>query len=750
MPNSFSESTRAHLKIDKVLELLKPDGVICKSFKGFEVRDSQKKMLEEIIEAYNDESIALIEAGTGTGKSLAYLVPAILWSLVHQEKTVISTKTINLQEQILQKDIPQLAKALNISIKAVLVKGMQNYVCMRRLEETRQEALTLSLDEAIEVQKIEAWCYTTSDGSKSSLPFIPTFAMWEKVCAEYDTCTRTECPYFQDCHFFKARKEAQDAQLIIVNHHILFSDLNLRSDETIPSIYRILPDYKRLIIDEAHHIEDIATEFFGSRINYLTILKLLGRLSAEKDGKDQGKIPLLRQKIIEFFKNQKTPEDVSRILTRLNLDFAVIRKDVQQYIVELFQGFNEFLDQSHNIYENEASTIKENKLRVLSEHIQQSSWQTLIIPKVKRLEEALKQYLQMIDAAENDLKSLKLEKLDEMTKGIRFEIKALKNRLDAILCAICDFSLQAPPANKVRWIESQLLKYGLNTSLIDVELDVSSSLAKYLFLQFPTIVLCSATLTTNQKFNYVKKRLGLNPEWIGKETIVKENVHPSPFNYENQAIVLCLNDIPYPNDSNYIITIIQSLQEIFKASQGNAFVLFTSYSMLKTCYEELKKICDSHKMPLLKQGDEDRQTLLNKFKTINRSILFATDSFWEGVDVVGDALRCVVIVKLPFKVPSEPIIQARSEAILAAGGDPFFEYSLPHAIVKFKQGFGRLIRHHKDRGCIICLDKRLFSKNYGKQFLNSLPDCQKRFVSKENMIKMMNEFYRKTYHLTKE
>jgi ATP-dependent DNA helicase DinG len=286
-----------------------------------------------------------------------------------------------------------------------------------------------------------------------------------------------------------------------------------------------------------------------------------------------------------------------------------------------------------------------------------------------------------------------------------------------------------------------------NVNLVDAELDIAEALVEFLFKPFSSTILCSATLTTNKKFNFVRHRLGLTPQLLGQR-VVTENVYESPFDYSKQAILVVPTDMPSPLEVGFLPAAMETIWDIVKASRGAAFVLFTSYSMLKQCYEKMATQFKEQRFTLLKQGDDNRQSLLQKFKTTPRAVLFGTDSFWEGVDVSGEALRCVIIVKLPFKVPTEPITQARTEAISAKGQDPFFEYSLPNAIVKFKQGFGRLIRHRKDRGCIVCLDSRLITKRYGQQFLNSLPTCQQLRIKRANIVEEMTSFFKKTHYLT--
>lgn len=734
------------LNIEKVLDILKKDGHLERSLKGFEPRKEQQQMMGNILHAYNENQIALIEAGTGTGKSFAYLIPAILWAAQNKERTVISTHTISLQEQLLLKDIPIIIKALNLDLKAVLVKGMGNYLCLRKLQEAHDERLFFSENEKEELQKIEIWNETTKEGSRSGLPFAPSQTTWERVCAENDTCTKTKCPQFQECHFFKARRKANDAQILIVNHHLLFSDLSRRAEQENYTDPAVLPVYTRVIMDEAHHIEDIATEYFAKNINRLNLLRIIGRLTAEKQADAHGKLPLLKQKIAQYYSSKTPSSEVLSIITRLNIDLTGHKNDLLTHIVKTFDTFSHFATSALPTLNKQE---KENRLRLLPNHKTHAFWENAIVPDAREFISATAKYVGAIDSIDQDIKALKDEKLDEITRGIRHEILALANRLKETATALSDFVLSELTPNKVRWIEFQSSHFNENIHLNDADLDISKACVNFLFSKFSTIILCSATLTSNQKFQFIKERLGLTEKLLPNQPIT-ENGYNSPFDFEKQAMLVVPTDLPNPTDPQFIKIASERICQIVKASNGNAFILFTSYAMLTACYQLIEKRLTENRFTLFKQGDESRQKLIEKFKKKERSILFGTDSFWEGVDVAGDALRCVVIVKLPFKVPSDPIIQARSEAIVANGGDPFTSYSLPAAIVKFKQGFGRLIRNKTDRGCIVCLDSRILNKGYGKQFLNSLPNCQKLFCTSEQMEKQMTDFYKNSYHLVKK
>jgi ATP-dependent DNA helicase DinG len=702
-------------------------------------------MLLNVLQAYNQNEIALIEAGTGTGKSIAYLLPAILRALKFQERTVISTNTINLQEQLVNKDIPLLLKALDVDLKAVLVKGMSNYLCLRKLDLIKYELSLLPEKETAELQNIEAWGKTTSEGSRSSLPIVPSGATWELVCAEHDTCSYNECAHFRDCFYMKARKQAQDAQLLVVNHHLLCSDLIKRGVEGDKEESGILPAYSRLIIDEAHNLEDTATDFFANHVSQMEIFKILHKLSSDKQGNVAGKLPLLRQSIQKFYK-KALPTEVSFILNRLTTELPNLRWDVQQHTQHLFEAFAKFTTilRSLSSTNQEESSANGVKLRLLDAHLNHPEWLTEILPKIKQLIETIDHFVHALTALNKEIKDLKNESLNEMSKGLLLDINSFANRLATVNTVLRNYIEPKIPVEKVRWIDVQAQQRGENVSLIDADLCVAEALANQLFNTLQTVVLCSATLTTNTGFSFIRQRLGVVDNLLEK-TAVTENIYDSPFDYQKQALLAIPIDMPPPSHPDFLQAAAENIWQSVQASHGNAFILFTSYSMLKSCYELLAERLKDHKYHPLKQGDTNRLALLNQFKAVNRSVLFGTDSFWEGVDVAGDALRCVIIAKLPFKVPSEPLIQARSEAIAAEGKDPFFEYSLPQAIVKFKQGFGRLIRNKYDHGCVVCLDNRILTKKYGRLFLESLPNCQCVFQDSVRVHQHMVEFYKKSF-----
>ncbi len=744
-----SEKSQSEQTQDPILRLLHPDGPFGAYLKGFEARQQQQQMMADILSAYRNNQIALIEAGTGTGKSLAYLIPAIIWSQERNEKTLISTATIALQEQLLHKDIPLIKKALGIDFKVVIVKGMGNYLCLNKFEEVKSELLLLPEIERQEIQTIDAWSQTTQDGTRATLPMAPSAELWERINAEGDACSRERCPFFKQCHFFKARREAADAHLLISNHHMLLADLRYRLEMGNFNNPALLPAYQRLILDEAHHLENVATEYFADQLGLLELLRLMGRLQADgQQNKGKGKLPQLKERL-EQFQRQRHCSEVASLLTRLQVDFANMRLQLQKLLVDTFFAIDEltkcFRDEQKS---SEEESGKSHKLRLRAHHYQHPLWLQEIQPRAQQLITEIKRYCESVLSLENSLKQLDYEKLNEQTELLRLEIINLTQRFANAAKLIENLALGKEEINRVRWVEIKQTRQGQQVSIVDANIDLAEALADGLFKRFASIILCSATLASGRQFNFIRNRLGLTPNLLSSKK-VRESLYDSPFDYQNQSLFIVPTDMPEPHAPDFVNQAAERIEEILKITHGHAFILFTSFQMLKECHSILSERLQKQRLVLLKQGDENKMKLLNRFKSTPRSVLFGTDSFWEGVDVIGEALRCVIIVKLPFQVPTEPIIEAHVEAITARGGNAFMEYSLPQAIVKFKQGFGRLIRHRKDRGCVICLDPRIANKRYGSLFLNSLPPSKRFFGTSSEAMAQMAKFYKETFFLTK-
>lgn len=738
--------TTAILQSENLKELFQAGGILSRHLPGFELRRQQLEMLGKVLDAYNQDQVALVEAGTGTGKSLAYLVPALMWAAENQERTVVSTNTINLQEQLMKKDIPFLKKALGIDVKAVLVKGMGNYLCLRKFEDALDEGAYLNPEEQEELTRIDQWRASTNDGSKSSLRFLPKAQTWEKIRVEGDQCNGQRCPFYEDCFFFKARAKAANAQLLVVNHHLLFADLAARQETNNFKQPCILPSYDRIIIDEAHHVEDVATEYFASRVSNYKLGRVLGQLASDSRSRQHGKLLALRDKFGEYYAKDP-PDEVKKIFQRLSIDLPAQRERLPGEISKAFDALTNFLFQSLNLKWDDDNPVQGARLRIQEEHRQHPFWTERVMPAARALVEEGERYITSIRACLEDIRHLENQKLNEQLDGTQLDVSALCNRLELIFSDFHAFVEGEADDADVRWIETQQRRGQQDCTAVKARLDIDETLAKVLFSRFRTIVLCSATLSTNRNFQFIQGRLGIRAPFLDA-TRISQSIYDSPFNYPEQALLCVPSDMPSPKSSEFFDAAVETIAEAVVASHGNAFVLFTSYQMLNRCFNALEARLKRHRIGLLKQGQDSRSDLLSRFVKEDRSVLLGTDSFWEGVDVAGEALRQVILVKLPFQVPSEPIVQARSERLEKMGFQPFFHYSVPNAIVKFKQGFGRLIRKAKDRGVILCLDNRLLTGNYGKAFLNSLPPCQRFAGNRQAIVDKMRDFYKKTYRLT--
>jgi ATP-dependent DNA helicase DinG len=609
------------------------DGLIAQSLEDYEEREGQKAMAEQVLNAYQNDLIALTEAGTGIGKSLAYLAAAMLWAAKRKERTVISTHTITLQHQLLEKDIPFLTNALEIELKTVLVKGMQNYLCLRKLEDAEVE-----VDRDYNALKI--WSETTKTGCRTTLPFSLNSSSWDRYAADAMSCTASRCPNFRNCFFFKARREAEEAQILIVNHYLLLTHINGNEEKGI------LPEFHRLIIDEAHRLEDAAIDVFSQQCDWIGLIKLINSFPIEIEG-------------------QKT-----EILRKLEKAFFLLR-----------------------------DTIRDTK----------TAWQEEWCERLKTpFHEAAEEMVKWCVMCENHCKnneedplvSLLAERLQEHAKFLRsfFEHKG----------------------SCVRWIEKEE-----NTiHLIEAPLDVPEMLKEKLFGNMRTAALCSATLCQGKDFSFLKKQLGL-----GNENEITEAVFHSPFDYQNRVFFAVASDLPEPSSKEFAASALGAIEQLIRASNGGALVLFTATEMLHEVYNSLCNRSGLREFTFLRQGDLGRTTLLQRFVETDKAVLLGVDSFWEGLDIAGSSLRLVIIVKLPFHPLGDPLIEAMQTAIEENGGNPFYEYSVPKAVMKFKQAFGRLMRKKEDSGAVVCLDKRIYTKGYGKKFLEVLPSCPKIFTT---------------------
>ncbi len=693
------------------------DGLLSKYLTDFEEREIQKEMVRTLFKAYEENKIALVEAGTGTGKSFAYLVPALFWSAQFQEKTIISTHTIALQEQLVKKDIPFLLKVLDLELKVVLVKGMENYLCLRKYDTFRDGNTLL---EARLVDKLDQWVGSTDDGSRSSYSGTISETNWTEIKAERENCTHNKCPFFKECFFFKARKKVHAAQILVVNHHLFFSDKYMKSQGSVEDDKSLLPLSERVIIDEAHHIEEVISQTFSSRVDQIAIYSLLARQSA-----------LLLA--ITTILNKAPLSDAETIAFKLQLELEMGAKkgEIIQKVSDAFFFLDLFCSQQIR----QKSDSGDQRFRLTDEIISTSVWKEEVGVYFRAFLRAVKDQITELEMVE--------KKLTKITDGdgqvVALELQSILRRWRDLASAIDLFFADPRRADMVQWVEGRASGGQVYYQLNNRPLEVDTLLSEHLFDAHQSVLLCSATLSTGGNFNFLKSRLG-----IGQRDDVLEGSYPSPFDYASRALFGAPSDICDPTDPDFNAQVAEIICESSLIADGGVFALFTSYTMLEDCYRRSAEILEEAGFTIFKQGDRPRTVLLEEFKAAEKPILFGTDSFWEGVDVAGEALRLVIIAKIPFKVPTDPLVQAYSEKLQMEGRDPFFHYLIPHAVMKLKQGFGRLIRKSEDRGCVICLDKRIFTKSYGKEFLKSLPPAAVHFETKKKLYQVMRELYQRT------
>ena len=626
------------------------DGLIARNHDGYEYREGQVAMADRVARAFEDSKHLIVEAGTGTGKTLAYLIPAVAAALDKKKRIVISTGTKNLQEQLMEKDIPFLQRVLPKKFKAAYMKGRSNYACLYRIQKAHDQPILDGLDDMDHFREIAKWVNETRTGDRRELSRLPEeLSFWSRINAKGETCIGQKCPDFQDCFITRMRVEAESADIIVVNHHLFFADLNVRGNQ----FGKVIPDYGAVIFDEAHLIEDIAADYFGFQAsNYQ--LDELARDAASlplTDAGDTREIDKIAAKIIGLGEQFWMKFDRARIEGRYPIE------------PDMFA----FRTAGGEIRATPAGEV------------------------YQQLDTALGQLTSSLVAHAEAMPEA--DSLLRRTRQTRFDLELIVTRSEK---------------NYVYWMERR----GKGIFLRASPVNVSELLQDKLFDKAETCILTSATLSTQGRFDFVRERLGLDSaKTSGFEA-------PAAFDHERQSILFLPRAMPDPRSPEFTQLAAGEITKILTATRGRAFVLCTSSQSMRALYELVSSRVG---FPCLVQGSMSKAALLDRYRGLEDPVLFATSSFWQGVDVRGEQLSCVIIDKLPFAVPSDPLVAARSRAIEDSGGNSFFDYSIPQAVITLKQGIGRLIRSTTDRGVIAILDPRLRTKRYGRDFLESLP-----------------------------
>lgn len=705
-----------------------PQGGLSRSMEAYEERAEQTRLTVAINSAFNASQHILAEAGTGTGKSLAYLIPAIHWASYNNalgEQVVISTHTKNLQDQLFYKDIPLLARTLPFGFRAVLLKGRSNYICMKKWTHITADAGShVQPQEREKLLPILFWIHRTRTGDISECVGFQAEAnpgVWHKLASESAYCQAQRCSRSEDCFVRKIREEAKQAHVVVVNHALLFSDLV--SDNAI------LGDYHNLVLDEAHNVEKVAQNYLGAEFSLWAVRGLTSKLY-ERDQTETGVLIQLRQKLQ---KSRLSDALQSAFLSQIQTGTDAC---VQFWLAAqaLFQRLTtEALRKTEFAMQGDKAVRGERRVR----YGPTDSLLLRVADDVDLMHEKAVKLHQALDVLSETMRQWPTDAMDG-AEEMRDLIILRTDELDALLKTV-DFLTEGANKDYVYWYEMPPKERSYDMRFYAVPLNIADILRNTLLEKLKTCVFSSATLSVAGQFNYYKRRIGLDAMRSEK---VQEFTADSPFDYKNQSRILVPTFLPEPQSPKYNDACAELLKRITLETRRGMLVLFTSYQMMNSCYYQLRDPLNAAGIPLLMQGrDASRTQLTEHFRRERVSVLFGTDSFWEGVDVPGSALEILVITKLPFEVPSDPLVAAKMERIDAQGGKSFFDYSVPEAVIKFRQGFGRLIRSRSDRGVALVFDNRVVTKSYGSYFMRSLPVQALRMPSEELLMNNLTTFF---------
>lgn len=689
------------------------DNFLSKEMPGFELRPSQREMMEEIYGAFHDSSHLMVEAGTGTGKSLAYLVPSLYWAMESGEKVVISTHTIQLQEQLFTRDLPLMEKLFGGSPSVALLKGRNNYLCLRKFEQSLNEHID-NYDLQLSKCQVLTWLTETKTGDVEELN-LPSGgqAFWRQVQSDANSCLGRHCPWFSRCFYHNAKQKAQEAGVVITNHSLLFTDLKVEQ--------RILPPYRYAVIDEAHHFEGVASQHLGLSVSSIQMEHELSDLLSDK--------------------GMGILERLDSAWVAQNLPNFPLNEVTERLKDEAEQGKEAFRDLFWKLHQWGLRSAREgDDLGRLVKRIDYGFWNQKGTKAILTAAAATVEWLSTIgktmDSIYKEIQTLK--DLPLLTRTLMTDFHGLMKDCSHYRDAI-EQLLLTHDQDYVYWMELETKTNRRGVFLYMVPVDVAPMLNEQYFSQKESVVLTSATLSINRSFSYPLQQIGLS------EDKVRTAIHPSPFDYHKQALLCVPSDFPSlkgPTEGAFSSALVNSLAEVARATEGRMMVLFTSYQMLRQVYEPLKESLSSEGFTVLGHGVDasSRSKLVRQFKNTPRCVLLGTSSFWEGVDIPGEALSCLAIVRLPFLPPNQPVVEARSEAIKERHGNPFMDMSVPQAVIRLKQGFGRLVRTGKDKGIVIIFDKRIIEARYGKYFVKSLPETELHAKPMDQILSLIREW----------
>lgn len=703
---------RTNLEKIDIEDYFSKEGILVNEIKGFEHRHEQEEMAKNIQNAVNNNKKIIVEAGTGTGKTLAYLIPAIKWAIANKKKVIIATNTINLQEQLLLKDIPLAKSVIKDEFSYALVKGRTNYLCKRLFTELSlgksADIETFSMEAREQIEYILKWGNKTKTGDKAELPFEVYPDVWELVQSTTELCLGKKCPFRKECFHMKTRMKKMEADILISNHHVFFSDLNVRAETDFDSEYLILPRYDMVIFDEAHNIESVARSYFSVEVSKISFTRLLHRIYQKKIKKKKEKSALTR---VEETIDEKYLEKTG--------DYLELLKSMKSEIYNLQTIGDEYFDEIRKMFETNTEAPIRKSLN--SFEMTKSNFLENLRAKKEFFQAKLAEFLNLMMAFNNVID----EEKDKNPEVINFNnhLKIFKKYIDSFKF-INNFS----DADYVYWLDINSKR--TNVVLTATPLNIAQKLSSVLYENLNRLVFASATIMANGNFEYFKKSLGLDEEEC-LECFIE-----SPFDYENQMSVYIPADIQDSENLNAFVTDASKfILDILKKTKGKAFILFTSYTMLNQIYYSIVNKLKNSNFEIFLHGEKPRSQLIKEFKEAKNPVLFGTTSFWEGVDVQGENLSNVIITKLPFLVPTDPIVAAISKKIEETGGNSFLDFQLPEAIIKFKQGVGRLIRKKTDRGNVFILDSRVIKKRYGSAFIKALPSQKNiKILEKDDII----------------